>query len=234
LAESRCCWLKLNAPDLTAHLRWIMSERQTDAPYVSDLGWTMELPPGWQPMMRGQHTANMSKSWAVVFAAPDGWSLSLSWMAGAHPVDDATVISFRYLTSAIGPITNFDTEEVLKPIFPSLGEIERAAVLELRDGAKAVDIFESISAAGHWEQRKGYQMILPIDLPGESTYFQRLCFYAPARAFARLIPEVYQSIRTFHYIRRFGLDEETSLRQQIPIPQRGFPAQLARAYSSLL
>lgn len=178
--------------------------------YLSDFGWSLVPPPGWEQLGAEGGAASTHRPLAVVFAAAGAWSLSLSWMVSARKTDAETACLFQTTTMLAGPLSAEEARAVLQRIFPPGGEIEEACAVTLPDGSKALEITETIIQPGTLETRKGYQLVLPVSGSDGSCHFQRLSFQAPAREFFALSAEIRKSARTFHYVRPFGKKEEAA------------------------
>jgi hypothetical protein len=174
--------------------------------YVSEYGWVITLPPRWEQLEGSGSEGALIAVPPVVFATPDNWALSLTWMVAAGPVSPDSIEKFVTLTMAAGPLDPTEAQTGTHRIFPTMGELNEAGVVELEDGVMAIELLETFKAGQ--ESKGGYQLIVPLLTgPGTISTFQRLCFYAPEGSFAKLLPDIRRSARSFHYTRVFGPPE---------------------------
>lgn len=164
--------------------------------YKSELGWHLTLPSGWERL----DTAGGDELVAVppvAFGYSHDWSLSFSWMV-LSPADRETIGWFSTLTMSAGPLSSEQAASVIQKLSPTIGDVERAGVIELEDGTMAMEVEESFFEHGSSVVKKGYQLIFPFfSGPGEMARLQRICFYAPAPQFMDHIDDVRESARSF-------------------------------------
>lgn len=171
--------------------------------FVSEYGWVITLPPRWEPLEGSGSEGALIAYPPVVFAAADNWALSLTWMVAAGPVTPESIEKFVTLTMAAGPVDPTEAQTATQRIFPTIGAVNEAEVVELADGVMAIELVESFKVAQ--ESKGGYQLIVPLMTgPGAISTFQRLCFYAAEGSFAKLLPDIRRCARSFHYTRVFG------------------------------
>lgn len=162
----------------------------------------MNLPPKWKRLTR-RHSAPSDRTPVAVFSTPDDWNLSLTWITSRKKSDDETLIAFDTATMSPGRIDLKEAQTVANHIFPTLGEIVRAAAVELPDGKRALEIIEIIcSGDDNVVEKVSYSLILPRRQRGEyrnKVNFQKLSFTASPQTFHDRIQEVARATRSFHY-----------------------------------
>lgn len=189
--------------------------------YVSEYGWAITLPPGWEPLDSSSDDALVLHR-PVVFASPDNWSHCLTWMVAAGPTEPGAIEKFVTITIVPGPLDPTEAGSIANRIFATIGDVDDAEVVELEDGSPALELTETTNTEP--ETKRGYQLLMPVyfgtvmpsgveqshnvSAPGKVSRFQRLCFYAPAESFDRLIAAIRQAARSFHYLRPFGIEDQ--------------------------
>lgn len=170
-----------------------------DNKYKSELGWSITLPAGWEPLSSAANVALANIALApVAFAAASDSSLSMTWMA-LEPAVDADVLSkFTSLTMLEGTAPLEETLDVVQRLWPAIGDITEARIVELADSTTALEVVENFYQPGTQEIKKGYQLIFYASLEdGGSPVMQRLCFYAPMNKFIASIEQVQAAARSF-------------------------------------
>jgi hypothetical protein len=143
--------------------------------FVSDQGWTMTVPEGWEELpISNLPTVTPSKP--VVLANSNDWDLSITWMRRESPVEPNTP---------------------LQEVFPPIGEFDEVKPIRLANGVEAIETTETYES-GESQPHRGYQLIL-WNQAGKRKEYQRLCFYAPEVQFDKLLPTVRRCARTFRY-----------------------------------
>ena len=177
-----------------------------DEQYRSEYGWSILLPEGWERLPTAGNGATLTIAPPVVFASSKDWTLALTWMVESHPTQPKILEAFLNATMLEGTAPVTEVQPVVQRIWPPIGEITEAEVVQLPDGSRALETLEEFDQGSSGEPKEGYQLILSINSgPGTPAYFQRLCFYAPGRSFLQHIDHVRRSARSFHYDRPFQL-----------------------------
>ncbi len=171
---------------------------ESDA-FVSEYGWSMRVPQGFEQRKSGGGHNSLVKFEPISFSSTADRSTMLTWMVSGDSTDEDTALQFLAVTSAPGPIPLLDALQACCRIFPPIGQIDEAVVVELPDGRRGLELLETFSQPGSSDVRRGYQLIV-ADIRGQlrTAHFERLCFYAPESAFDRLIDDVRDAARTFH------------------------------------
>jgi hypothetical protein len=169
--------------------------------YASQYGWTMKLPPGWEPMPRSEGPV-IAVHRPVVFNNVGDPDTSLTWMIASHPMSEEVSNKFVTAMKETNP-TQQDLLEIAPKIFPVIGTIDSCEMITLPDGARALEVIETYYDEGSDERNHGYQLMLPLkNAKNYPRVFQRLCFYAPAAVFNNNCNAVRASARSFHYTQR--------------------------------
>ena len=174
--------------------------------YVSEYGWAIDLPAGWEKLPdSGPGAIALHKP--VVFCRSDDYDLSLTWMVAGHPMSQAVADRFVTAVATLGPVDKPDIASIIQGTFPLIGEADKAEVIELADGSHALEVTEKYSDTTSTDMHGGYQLIWPVkDVSNYPLTFQRLCFYAPFRKFFGVIGTVRQAARSMRYLRPFGIE----------------------------
>lgn len=175
--------------------------------YVSEYGWVITLPPYWEPLGSRDEPGVLTMRPPIVFGCSKDWSLSLTWMVAAGTVDEDTLQKLGTLMMSSGPVDPGEARKSVERVFPPLGEVDDAEVIELEDGSNGLELIETFRSNN--QSKCGYQLIIPLtSAPGRTEALQRLSFYAPAEEFTKHFAEVRTAARSFHYVRPFGEEPE--------------------------
>jgi hypothetical protein len=176
-----------------------------DSFHTSEFGWVIALAPRWHRLEAEGPSGALALSSPVAFCGPDPDLGSLTWMIAAGPTDQELVAQFEAATIVPRTVGHQEAQTVATRIFPLIGQVTGAAVVELPDGSRALEVLEQFERSGGKQRRCGYQLICPLyGGPGKPVYFQRLCCYGSAEAFSLAIDQVRRMARSFHYIRPFS------------------------------
>ncbi len=179
--------------------------------YVSEYGWSIWLPPQWEPLASSAEKDQLVLTRPEVFAWNRDWTVSMTWTMQVGQAEPDVVSRFDTLTMSAGPVSPGEAQSVVQSVTPLIGEATSAEVVDLTDGSRALEITESFVQEATGEAKKGYHLILALtEGPDRPTYFQRLSFYAPAAVFDQHIYNIRLSARSFRYERPFGQLEQES------------------------
>jgi hypothetical protein len=177
--------------------------------YASQYGWEINLPPGWEALPRYEGPV-IAVHRPIVFASNSDPDLSMTWMIAAHPMKEEVANRFVSVMDSGSPGKK-DLMEIASTIFPTIGTVDSCQMVELADGARALEVVETYEEEGDdGGAKNGYQLIFPLQ--GASNYprvFQRVCFYADGAKFSANLDGIRKSARSFHYIRPYGYQQDT-------------------------
>jgi len=177
-----------------------------DEQYRSEFGWSIMLPHDWEPLSIAGSGEALTVAPPVVFASSKDWTLSLTWMVESHPSNPKVLEAFLNATMLEGLVSPSEVQPVVQRIWPPIGDITDAEVVQLPDGSRALETVEEFAQATNGESKRGYQLLVLMNSgPNTPAYFQRLCFYAPSSKFLQHIEDVRRSARSFHYDRPFQM-----------------------------
>lgn len=176
--------------------------------FKSEFGWTITLAGGWTRMPGSGRDMVPTTSFPIVFTGPEYAQGTLTWMIAGDPIDQVIADRFRTMTLGVGPLDLEISRSIATPIFPLLGSLLDAQVVRLPDDVTALELVERIG-----EDRKGgYQLIIPLQgTINQPITFQRLCYYAPEKAFDSALPIVREMARSFHYESPYLMQEHPRL-----------------------
>lgn len=165
--------------------------------YRSELGWSITLPAGWEPLSSTPSNVTLAP---VAFAASSDPSLSMTWMALEPAVDSDVLSKFESLTMREGTAPVEETLDVVQRLWPTIGDITEAQIVQLADSTLAVEVVENFYQPAAQEIKKGYQLIFYASLEdGGSPVMQRLCYYAPMNKFIASIEQVRNAARSIQF-----------------------------------
>lgn len=174
--------------------------------FTSDFGWTISLPPGWEKL-DDIGSVSLTGCKPVVFSTPSDWSVAITWMRSPRPWPSEVVSKFHKITALDGPVPLEEADAFVKTVFSTAGTVTEARVVNLDNGERGLEIIEFIGTG--FQPRCGYQMIVAVPVrdhrvrsavsggKSESSYFERLVFYAEAPKFAQMLGSVRQSCTNF-------------------------------------
>ncbi len=188
-----------------------MNALQARHGYASEWGWRITLPNTWEKL-ESSSDAPLSRTAATVFSTPQDWSLSLTWMRAHRPISDGLRNRFQAMTMLTRKPGPNEILSIIGSVFPPIGVIIDAQVVKLPDGTRALEIVEAVEDRSTGViTRQGYQLFL-LHYRGGITqlttasrfqttpvYLERLAFYADSNDFMRMLPEIVESARSFHY-----------------------------------
>jgi hypothetical protein len=188
----------------------VMSSRTatlTSSEFMSDYGWTISLPPGWEKL-EDLGAVTLTGFKPVVFSSPKDWSVAITWMRSPRPWTPDVVAGFHQLIAMDGPVPLDDADAFVKTVFGTAGTVTEARTVTLNTGERGLEIIEFIGSG--FAPKCGYQMIVAVPVPrnnvalpsmltGEtpSSYFERLVFYSDPTKFGQLLSPVRESCRNF-------------------------------------
>jgi hypothetical protein len=171
--------------------------------YCSQYGWNLALPCGWRVLPKDPSEVAHGLENIEVFAHVQDPSLSMTWMRTGRPIGLRLWQCFCAATIQMGPVPPEEAQELMAYIFRLIGQADRALVISLPDGLRALEVTEEIkSFSGVDESMQGYHLVLPVrgSASGNaSPHMQQLSFYARSGKFAREIAGVMKSARSFQY-----------------------------------
>ncbi len=171
-----------------------MIEPPESAVYVSERGFSIRLPEGWERMEdSGSPALTINK--AEVFYDRDNWSLCLTWMKSGFPPDEAAGREFDSLVTRAGALTRDEVARVIQRIFPLIGELDHWEVASTADERPALETSESFSGTEGTGLQRGYQLLFR-SRHARRALFERLCFYAPAPEFDKNIESIRRAARS--------------------------------------
>jgi hypothetical protein len=163
--------------------------------YLSSCGWEISLPTGWHALtMEGDEAAVASD--VIVFCCKEQPEQTFSWMVRPQAATKDIASKFVCLSMLEGPVGLNEITELLPSIFPAIGNIYSARIVEGKDGNRALEVYETYEQGD--EQKKGFQHISLARKYGK-IFFQRIAFYAQADIFESLIANICQSAQSFEY-----------------------------------
>ncbi len=161
----------------------------------------MSLPDGWE-RLGAPTSGTLTLAQAVVLAKVDQPRTSITWMVRGYPATEETVDSFSRVTATEAIADNDTILRMVNGIFPLIGTLDESATVNLPDGSKAI---ETIEGYFEGEIKRGYQLVIPLQLPDEyAPTFQRLCFYARDDVFRQNLYAVRTAAQSFRYDRPYG------------------------------
>ena len=171
--------------------------------YQSPFGWQIDLPSGWHVIGRDNESASSLDPHApvTVFCQDSEPSNSFTWMVNTLPVDRGVAAQFICLSMIEGPVAEEEVWPFLPRMFPAIGPIYAASIVEAEDGNRALEVLDAFQQEG--VQKRGYQRIFLLRNRGQ-LYFQRVAFYAPLLVFEKLIDSIRVSARSLAYNRSYG------------------------------
>lgn len=169
--------------------------------FKSDYGWSMSPPQNWVRLRDSSGEPVLSPSKAVSFANPNNWDAYMAWMTRGFPVSQEVAQAFASTVTS-SSLTQDGISQLVNAIFPLIGSPDRAAVINLEDGSKALEVTETYNEDG--EVKRSYQLIFPryqsrTDQSGYPDMFQRISYYAPDGLFKQHLEEVQRAARSFKY-----------------------------------
>lgn len=170
--------------------------------YESGLGWSLDLPEGWEPMAlsRGEGGLNAGSP-PVVFWCLDDPGLSFTWMRTQRPISSDEWLRYSTATMLVGPVGSREAQRAVQEVCPVLGRAVEAEVVRLSDGNRALELVDEVTDdAGARVVKQGCHLILPVRAgePGP-LFMQRLHFYLDTGRFKSVLPAIRASMRSFRY-----------------------------------